>query len=245
MSQSQMGIEKETESASEKQPIFLLSTERSGSNLVRSILNTHPDISAPHPLETAYPWKKVVSPHEMSERKARKILRDTVINKNYSFHPLEVTIDVDNLYERWTEQKQHSLLSIQNALYFESAEQEDNSAWVSKYPALWDCLDDIMEYYPNPKFVYLVRDARDVVLSFKRSNVGRYHPYYNAKRWQEEQERGIEFLGEHKDAVHVLQYKKLLQDPESVVKSMCESLDIEYDQRMLYYYETEEAKAAS
>jgi hypothetical protein len=229
-----------------KQPILLLSTERSGSNLVRSILNTHPEISAPHPLETAYPWRKVTPPDEMSDSRARKLLRDVLINKNYSFHPLESSVSVDDVYEVYEGlDRSHSLFDVQNSLYTAYAEEEDCSAWASKYPALWDCLDDIFDYYEDPKFVYLVRDIRDVVLSFKTSNVGRYHPYFNAKRWQEEQRKGAELLDERGESVHLLRYKDLLQDPESVVKGVCDSLGMEYDERMLYYYETEEAKAAS
>ncbi|MDY6775294.1 MAG: sulfotransferase [Halobacteria archaeon] len=232
----------------DKQPIMLISTERSGSNLVRSILNTHPEISAPHPLETAYPWQRIVSPGDMSDKRARKLLRDVLINKNYSFHPLDSPISVDDVYEEYeiSEQSQgHALFDVQKSLYNVYAEQEECSAWASKYPALWEFLDDIFDYYEKPKFVYLVRDVRDVVLSFKTSNVGRYHPYFNAKRWYDEQTKGAELLNRHDESVHLLRYKDLLQDPESVVKNICDFLEMEYDERMLYYYETEEAEAAS
>lgn len=226
-------------------PMFLLSTERSGSNLVRSILNTHPDISAPHPLETGYPWGKVTSPHEMGEGAARKLIRDVVINKNYSYHPLEVPMDVDSVYDVWRRQPPHSLLSLQKALYTECTRREGNSGWVSKYPALWKCLDGIEEFYEEPRFIYLVRDPRDVVLSFKTSNVGRYHPYFNTERWREEQERGIEFLERHEDRIHLIRYQDLLKDPEGEVKSLCETIGFSYEPEMLFYYETESAKVAS
>lgn len=230
----------------EYDPIFLLSTERSGSNLVRSILGTHPDISAPHPLETAYPWGKVKPPHELNDKQAHHLIRDVLINKHYSFHPLETSVDVDRVFERYKASKQaHSLFDIQRAMYDEYASQEETTAWVTKYPALWECLDDAFDYYDDPKIIYNVRDARDVVLSFKHSNVSRYHPYFNAQRWQKEQAQGIKLLENHGAAVHQIRYKDLLQDPESVVRGMCDFLELEFDERMLYYYETDEAKAAS
>lgn len=227
-------------------PIFLLSTERSGSNLVRSILGAHPNISAPHPLETAYPWGKVTPPHELSDRRAKRLLRDVLINKHYSFHPLETPVDVDRVFNRYKQGTQgHSLFDLQQALYDEYASSTENTAWVSKYPALWECLNDAFEYYDNPKIIYNVRDARDVVLSFKHSNVGRYHPYFNAQRWQKEQAQGIELIETHGTSVHQIRYKDLLQDPEPVIREICEFLDMDFDERMLYYYETDEAQAAS
>lgn len=230
----------------ETETIFLLSTERSGSNLVRSILGTHPELSAPHPLETAYPWGKVTPPSELSDARARRLLRDVIINKHYSFHPLETPVDVDAVFDAYREgNRSHSLFDVQDALYSVYAAEEGSSGWVSKYPALWDCLEDAFSYYDDPRIVYLVRDARDVVLSFKRSNVGRYHPYYNAQRWQEEQARGVELVENHPDAVHTVRYRDLLRDPESIVRDITDFLDVEFDERMLYYYETDEAQAAS
>ncbi len=227
-------------------PIFLLSTERSGSNLVRSILGTHSAISAPHPLETAYPWGKVTPPAELDADRAGRLLRDVLVNKHYSYHPLESSVDIDSVIERFRRGKQsHSLFDVQQALYDEYAAEEGAEAWVSKYPALWECLDEGFDYYDDLKIVYNVRDARDVALSFKRSNVGRYHPYFNAERWQREQARGIDLLEDHGANVHQMRYKDLLQDPESVVRGLCDFLDYEFEEQMLYYYETEEAQAAS
>jgi hypothetical protein len=182
----------------------------------------------------------------MSDRRAKRLLRDVLVNKHYSFHPLEDSVNVDSVFERYKRGKQsHSLFDLQQALYDEYASNQGSTAWVSKYPALWDGLDEAFEYYDNLKIVDNVRDARDVVLSFKRSNVGRYHPYFNAQRWQREQASGVDLLESHGASVHQIRYKDLLQEPESVVRGICDFLDIEFDERMLYYYETEEAQAAS
>lgn len=229
-----------------KNPIFLLSTERSGSNLARSILGTHTDLSAPHPLETAYPWGKITPPKDLSNQRVENLFRDILVNKHYSFHPLETPVDIDRAVDRFFNGRQsHSLLDVQDALYGEYAAQEGTDGWVSKYPALWDCLDDALKYYDDLKIIYNVRDARDVALSFKRSNAWRYHPFYSATRWQQEQRRGTELLENHPDSVHQIRYKDLLQEPESVVRGMCEFLEIPFQEEMLYYYETDEAQAAA
>jgi hypothetical protein len=236
----------DSDSLDSKDPIFLLSTERSGSNLVRSILGTHTALSAPHPLETAYPWGKVVPPKDLPKRRVRNLFRDILTSKHYSFHPLETPVDIDRVVDRFLSgQQSHSLLDVQDAIYTEYAAQERTDGWVSKYPALWDCLDDALEYYDDLKIIYNVRDARDVALSFKSSNVWRYHPFYTATRWQQEQRRGTELLEDHPESVHQIRYKDLLQDPESVIRGMCDFLEIPFEQEMLYYHETDEAQAAA
>lgn len=226
-------------------PGFLLSSERSGSNLVRSILHTHQDISAPHPFETAYPWENLASPAKLSRRKRRKLIRDILINKRYSHHPLTVGLRLESLVQFVEAEEDPSFLTIQEAFYRECCRLEDTSLWVSKYPGLWECIEWVMDHYGSAKVIYLVRDPRDVVLSFKTSNIDLYHPYFSAQRWQTEQEKGRQLLEQFPDRVHLLRYEDLLRTPEEEVETLCQFLGMEFQERMLYYYETEDAQATS
>jgi hypothetical protein len=231
---------------SDTQAILLLSTERSGSNLVRSILNAHPEITAPHPLETAFSWRNIESPENLSAKQRRKLVRDILLNKRFSHHPLVEALDIDAIAERIDRADPKSFMTVHEALYAEYADVTDSSAWVSKDPSIWDYIDELREYYDDIKVVYLVRDARDVVLSFKNSNAGRYHPYFSAQRWAAEQERGLQLLdSESGESMFELQYEQLLQHPESVVKSLCKFLELEYAPEMLYYYDTDDAQEAA
>jgi hypothetical protein len=188
----------------------------------------------------------VIPPKDLPRHRVRNLFRDILTNKHYSFHPLETPVDIDQVVDRFLNGRQnHSLLDVQNALYDEYAAQEGSDGWVSKYPALWDCLDSALEYYDDLKIIYNVRDARDVALSFKTSNVWRYHPFYTGTRWQQEQRRGTELLDSHPESVHQIRYKDLLQNPKSVVREMCDFLEIPFEKEMLYYYETDEAQAAA
>jgi len=227
-------------------PVFLLATERSGSNLTRSILNAHPDLTAPHPLETAYPWRSTASPNDLQPSRRRRLVRDVLVNKNYSFQPLVESLSISNVQKRVESADVPSYLTVQESLYGEYVRETDTERWVSKDPGLWHYLDEVLSYYDDPKFVYLVRDARDVVLSFKRSNVGEYHPYNTSRRWREEQSAGLALLDALDDRrIHLLRYQDLLQDPESEVRDLCSFLDLPFEERMLYYYDTEEAKRES
>lgn len=226
-------------------PGFLLSTERSGSNLVRSILNTHSDVTAPHPLETAYPWRVTASPASMSPARRRSLVRDILVNKNYSFHPLVEALDIDRVHERLEASAEPSFLDVQSALYEEFADITGASHWFSKDPGQWDYVEEALDHYDDLNIVYLVRDARDVVLSFENSNVGKYHPYYNAHLWNREQKAGLELLEAFPNRVHRIRYEGLLQDPEGVIRGVCDHLQLPYEPEMLFYYETEDAKQTS
>lgn len=223
---------------------FVVSTERSGSNLVRLLLNAHPDVSAPHPFETAFPDEEVFEAIRGPSRK--KIVRDVLIGKQYSHHPFNRPLDVDDVAARIGTPSQYPMLDVQRAIYETYATAEGSQRWMSKDPNIFEYAERAIDYYDDPRFVYLVRDARDVALSFKNSHVaGIHHPYYAVKRWKREQSVGMELLDRYPDHFHLLKYEELLRNPESVVEDVFSFLDLEYYPEVMYYYETDDAKSAA
>jgi len=227
------------------QPVVLLSTERSGSNLLRSILNTHSDIAAPHPLEIGFPWRNIAPLGSLSPTDRRRLVRDSLLNKQYSSQPVVEPLGVDDVHRRVENANDKSFLTMQEALYTEYADLTDATHWVTKDPSVWGYFDELRDYYDRPKVVYLVRDARDVALSFKHSNIGLSHPYFSAKRWQDEQSDGRSLLDEMGDDIAVVRYQDLLEEPETEIERLCSFLDLAYQQEMLYFYETEGAQEAA
>lgn len=218
-------------------PIFLLGTERSGTNLMRRILDTHSDISAPHPIESSFPSTSFSS---LSPEMARPFVRDTLISMYFSHHTLYESIDIDDVVSRL---KGYSHLSFQRAFYESFAAATDSDRWVTIWASNIEHVYDIDEFNHDATYIHLVRDCRDNVLSKKHNEAGNYHPYFSARRWRDEQERILEFCEDTDSVVHQIRYEDLLDDPEASVRSLCESLDLEYEPSMLLYHETDKAQA--
>lgn len=228
----------------EVSPGFVVATERSGSNLVRLLINAHPDVSAPHPFETAFPAEDCFEAIRGPSR--RPLVRDVLVGKQHSHHPFNRPLDIDDVVARVGKPGKHPRLDVQRAIYDTYATAEGARRWMSKDPTVFEYAERALNYYDDPRFVYLVRDARDVALSFKNSHVaGIHHPYYAVKRWTHEQSVGMKLLNRHSDRIHLVKYEELLQDPESVVKVMFSFLDLKYHPEVMYYYKTDDAKSAA
>lgn len=232
---------------SDGDPVFLLATERSGSNLVRSILGTHSEIAAPHPFETSFPGfpEHIDVPARLDDETLYKLVRDILIQKEFSIHPLDAPIDVGDVHERVTAIERPTYLDIQEAIYDQYVDRAEKRRWVSKHDGLFYCLDAVLDHYGDdrtPRFVHLVRDPRDVVLSFKSVTTSDYHPFYNARKWREEQRMAMELHEESPDLTRVVRYEDLLQEPRETVEDLCDFLDVDFEEEMLYYYDTEASR---
>ncbi|MEM6469683.1 MAG: sulfotransferase [Planctomycetota bacterium] len=91
--------------------------------------------------------------------------------------------------------------------------------------------------WPNAKFVYLIRDGRDVSNSCRR--MGWAGHLYQAADYWENAERSWERLQEHVCPVqcYEIRNESLVRHPVESLTKLCDFLGVEYDGSMLRYHE--------
>ena len=117
--------------------IFIMSSERSGSNLVREMLNAHPNISAPPAAQlprTLSAYRPYYGDLSVDANMKRMIVDAIAINKS---HPekLEVSASVDEIFAALTER---SVWGVISTLYSLNAKEQGKTAWASKDNYLFD-----------------------------------------------------------------------------------------------------------
>ena len=124
--------------------------------------------------------------------------------------------------------------------------------WGEKTPHHTLCWQTILEGFPELKVVHLVRDGRDVALSFRAAPFGPKHVYPAAHHWVRyvsAAEAAGAALGA--DSFLVVRYEDLVSDPERELRRICTLLGEEYDPAMLGYhnrnvpYPTDDRNAAN
>lgn len=223
--------------AGQRRPAYLVATHRSGTNLLRSLLGGHPEISAPAPFEETFPHTELPG---LTPDRQRKYVRDLLICQKHCPHGLHEELRAANVCERMDE---WSFYELQRALYEEYASLQGSSVWVTKYNGYhFAQVEDGVEFYDDLKVIYLVRDPRDVALSFKSASVGPYHPYMSSGRWTIEQSVGKRLLEDPDVDVHFLTYEDLLRTPDDELRDLCEFLGVEAVDEMLSHHERDEAE---
>lgn len=113
-------------------PIFMIGTQRSGSNLLRLMLNQLPEIAAPHPPHILQRMMPLVSLYGDLERdKIFRILIDDVC-RLVEFNPVPwsgVVLDREDVFRRCNER---SLLAVYAAVYDICAEAKGAQTWCCK-----------------------------------------------------------------------------------------------------------------
>lgn len=106
----------------------------------------------------------------------------------------------------------------------------------NKTPQNSENVDRLNALFPEARFVLIVRDVRDVALSW-RNKWGK-DPVRCAERWNDRMLRARHLLNLHARGRHlVVSYERLIDDPLSAAKSICDFLGLEFDERMGRYHE--------
>lgn len=222
--------------------IQFVGTQRSGSNLLRLMLNQLPEISAPHPphiLKTFFPLLKQYG--DLTKKDNFRLLAADVCEwVNVNPVPWEgVQFDADDVISRCTSP---TLIDLFSVIYEQKAIHDRASFWCCKSMESVHYVDEIESSGLKPYYLFIYRDGRDVALSFMKAIVGPKHIYYLAKKWAEEQKLSLrvrEKVGD--DRFIQVRYEELIHSPRSVMKTICEKLSVPFSDEIFEYFHSEES----
>lgn len=219
-----------------RDPIFIIGTERSGSNLLRLILNAHSNIAVPHPPHIVRYFAPLEPRYGDLKRGSnfRRLISDVLSLVEAHIHPWEITLDAERIF---SEADPRDLFGIYFAVYGQYLRSTGKKRWGCKSTFMIRHVERALRTFPSAKFIWLVRDPRDVAASSIRSVFNPFHPYFTARLWNEQQAEGFRLLESLPEKnITLLKYEDLLANPEKTVRALCDFLDEPYEPEMLKYY---------
>lgn len=220
---------------------MIIGTERSGSNLLRLVLNSHPSIAIPHPPH----FMRYLAPlapayGDLREEGSRRALtRDALTLLRAHIHPWEHPVDEDLVVATASA----TLFGVVSAIYEQYRVAEGKPRWGCKSTFMVDHHADVLAEYPDARFVWLVRDPRDVAASAKRAVFGPCHPRLTAELWERQQRCALGALHEcGPGVVYLLRYEDLVARPEEEIAKLCTFAGEPFQPEMLDFHRSEAAQ---
>lgn len=226
-------------------PVFIVGTERSGSNLLRQILNCHTKVSVPHPPHIMRYFSGIEHLYGdlSAPRNFRRLATDVVNHVHRHIHPWPSPIAIDQLIGNVC---QKSLLGLCLGIYDQHLDTNKKPVWGCKSTFMVEFAEEILETRPGARFIWLVRDPRDVALSSRDSVFNPYHPYYTARLWKRQQEMGRNLWQRYGHySVLKLHYEDLLRDSRTTIRKVCEFVGVDFEPGILHFFRTPSAATTS
>lgn len=219
-------------------PIFILGANRSGTTLLRLILNAHSRIAIPD--EVGY-FEKIHQrltsswrPPDLSTGYYAQFV-DRVIDRDFEHLS---GLDHEALKARIVATTPRDYRQPYMMALAAWARAQGKARWGEKTPANLFYVDVLIDMFPTAQFIYLARDPRDGVRSMQETEIFPDDVVFNALSRRKHAREALRLLPRHvpPDQWTTVRYEDLVTDPESVTRSLCAFLGETYEPSMLAYH---------
>ncbi|MFO8231555.1 MAG: sulfotransferase [Longimonas sp.] len=235
--------------ASSAAPIFVVGANRSGTTLVRLMLNAHPHIAIPEELN----YFKI-GPYSRSwdeptwDADGYAQFVDRVLD---SYIPLLPGLDAEAVRPTLLEDPNPTYRTPYAGLLDAWAAAEGKPRWGEKTPGNLFYVDWLIEMFPDAQFIYVQRDPRAGVASMQRVSFFPDDVIFNALNRRKSWNVGYRLLTQVVPVAQriTIRYEDLVRTPQQVARTLCTFLGEPYAPDMLNFHTDAErymkAEAAS
>lgn len=223
---------------------FLMCSERSGSNLITRMFDAHPDCCGPSPahlvrilaenrgrygdLAEDGPWRELCA--DAADILATKVGR---WRRDWTAAGLQQAVP------------RRSLAALLRTVFAAEAKAAGKAHLFIKENHLYRYLPLVQRAFPGARIVAMVRDPRDMALSWQRSDILRGGVVRAARVWRADQDALLQALNclvrDHD--IHLLRYEDLVSNPGPTLAAACTFVGLPVDPAMLAFHREDGATA--
>ena len=214
--------------------LFVSGSPRSGTTLLRLVLSAHPSIAISpenHSLERImchFSHRRVLQGSELKSLK-RFILEDAKLEgwKMDLSHYREKVLEYTTITAR---QAAEDLIC-----YYRDQTTPDAYIVGNKKGFFLEYPETVHHMFPEAKFIFIVRDPRDTVLSMK-IHLPDYDLWSASLAWRRRVAHSHIFQERHPDKCMEIKYEDLVSASEESCRKICSFLKVSYSNEMLEFY---------
>jgi hypothetical protein len=195
-------------------PVFIVGCPRSGTTLLRDLLRSHPNLTFPdesHFIGRFYKAYGDPSSDEEAWKLACRILRTPRI-ASWGIH-----------LEKREIAGCRSFSDVARRVFEAWARKEGKPRWGGKTPHYVLEIPVLHQLFPDARVIHIIRDGRDVALSWLKTRYEPQNLYKAACMWRKMVSQGRSDGSHLPTAAYLeLRYEALLAEPEKIMRQVCE-----------------------
>lgn len=231
--------------------VFILGNPRSGTSLLRLMLNVHSNIISPPESGFLHWWfgkYKNWSWNEISKDQLDNFIQDLSSSKkietwNLNYSQLKEYLIINK-------PESYSKLGELIYLFYANSLKKYPKIIVDKNNYYINHLDDLKKIWGDAYFIFLIRDGRDVACSYiDIKNIETTSPYKPiltdkiekiAMEWSSNNENILQFLSKMSNNRYlIVKFEEVILHTEYKLNEVCNFLDVDFEYNMLNYYKLE------
>jgi sulfotransferase family protein len=216
-------------------PIFIMGTQRSGTTLLRLILNAHSKIAIPEEARFLVPLlKKRYLKKSIRGDSLIRLIRYLSSNEQFKLW----NYDSLGFFRHLSQRNEVSLRELIDLMFSSYCISERKTIWGDK-SLFFSVINILSTLFADACFIHIVRDGRDVFDSWRKMDRTKNNAAVVALDWcykLRKIENSLKRLSPERQLT--IRYEDLIGEPEKTIKTVCSFIGVEYETGMLDFYKT-------
>lgn len=210
-------------------PVFVVGAPRSGTTLLRVVLDRHPQI-AMWPNESAF-FRRLYDRRAAFGDPADARNRERIVKAYLAIAPMHrLGIELASLEQKMLKEGD-SWPALFASMLRHYADLQDKPLWGEKTPAHVFHIDQLRAWFPGCSIIHIVRDPRDMASSLVRMPWSNRSVLSAARTWAQSNAAGRAASGS--DDYLLVNYEELAASPETALGKICRHIGVAYDPLLL------------
>lgn len=221
-----------------KGPLFIVGMPRSGTKLLRDILNNHHKIAISNAETEILPyWSEHWSEYgDLNDFSVFQRFYESTRNNSFFYYMEKHNGKVISAKEWHRLCKDGSIPSVFEALIRLDTHCTSEIIWGDKSPSYICHIPLLVRLFPDCKIIHIVRDVRDYCLSI--NNAWGKNMLRAAQRWADDVEKAKIAVAGNEDRVMEVRYEDLLDNPHDFLQKISNFIGIDFKEDMLFLNRT-------
>ena len=207
---------------------FVVGVPRSGTTLLRLMLDAHPQLCIP---PETYFVPELLAACKPGQAEPQDVLAILTASRRWS----DFKLDPQAVRDRLPAQGPVGGAEAVRAFYGAYAHRAGKSRWGDKTPVYLKHMQRIDKALAEAHFVHIIRDGRDVALSVTGLMFGPDSVEEAARRWKRKVTRA-RARAARLDHYLEVRYEDLVLTPDATLRQVCEFIDLPWHPHMLDYH---------
>ncbi len=220
---------------------FILGRPRSGTTLLRTLFDAHPNVATP--IECAF-IMNMSQKYEKIKNWTREDLLEfhSDVQKHIKFDTWN--IDIEKMKnDLLLCEGENTFQTVCKVVYYDyiSLFPKEEIKWIGdKNPVYATYTPLMLRLFPDAKFIHLVRDPRDNIISLKNVDFEGPFTALLAYRWQHSARKLYYIKKKHPNQFYTIRYEDLVKAPEKYYREMCDFLSLPYYGHVFEFYKKQD-----
>lgn len=206
---------------------FVVGCGRSGTTLLKSMLNAHPRIFIP--LETNF-FSGIAASYGVGSTPLEEKIR--ILRDKWWLNDLDLDAEV---MLTLLSGKEASWSNVFLAMMASISEESPADRFGEKTVGHVNHAAQLLEIYPTCRIIQIIRDPRAAYASYRKTPIGSNFVSPFVAEWQNAVNVHHELTNHARYAM--IRYEDLITDTTSVLSKLCQFLDLDYDETMMDFHQ--------